>query len=467
MCTAFPIVPSGGRPGTRWGRRRFLRAAAYTAVAAAGCARPIPAAAAQTTIGVTVPLPPAAVAPTLEAQFAADNPGFRVVYARNGAPGVQWWLVQGAPYDAGLIDLGPALQALNFQPSILPSALWSTYIRDGPVVALPTHLEPVAVAYWPDALKGAGAAEPSPDWTVADFTSTCQQIQYAIQSGALQKIGVQSVLPRMVGSGTGSIDDINMWGAFVQGFGGDIVAGQVSGLASTAGVQGVTALVNLARRFGSDPEAPLAGEAFAPSVAMSFMVMLPGALTPAWEAAEAYRYARFPALPVRPVVPAYIGGRGLAYGYDGPSGCLPVVPENILEGAARYFIWLYQTTQQQLLARAGRPPITADDALVRAFWADHGMDVQSDDFIFPDWAPYLKYMKGNPLILESAVLDPQQVPSLLAKHARAIDAALGREQARPTAAEAAAAAKVAAAKASAARAFPTAGPTEGCASVGR
>lgn len=472
-------------PGARLRRRRLLQAAAAVAGAGLmGCGRrsatPIRASAAPPiTLGVAPFLPPPEIQQALQARFSEENPGFRILYTSASAPaaqGIGWWLVTSlttsGPRANDTVDLKPALRSLNFDESVIDAAVWNAFLRGGPMTAMPTRLSPMCVPYWPDVFTEAHVPLPTPDWTWNDFLLTCEELQGAIQAGRLNRSGVVSVLPRMTGTkeffrqhGQYVVTDADLWMAFIMGYGGSVVTNGVATLNSPAAVKGLTQLVQMVSQFASSSEAPPPNNFKLPSgVALGFQTFFrPAAL--ASKSPGAPHYARFPRLPERSVVAADLGGRAL---HDNPDPFSEppkdlVVPANILEAAARYFIWLFKPAQQQMLSRVGVPPIIADASLQKAFWEQYNVDLNASDIVFPAYT-WGKYGPNQLGWLAPAVTDPKELPNLLNRAANAINAAISRERASSSGAAATSAASAASAaaahskaRASAARAFPAKG----------
>jgi ABC-type glycerol-3-phosphate transport system substrate-binding protein len=470
-------------PTARLQRRQLLQAAVAVAGAGlVGCGRRSAApsrasAAAPITLGVAPFLPPPAYQQALQARFSAENPGFRIVYTGAKAPaakGIRWWLVDSftlsGPQATDTVDLLPALKSLNFNESVIDAALWNAFVRGGRMTALPTQLSPMCIQYWPDVFAAAQVPLPLPDWTWGDFLLTCERLQGAIKAGHLNRSGVGSVLPRMTGSeeffrqhGLVQLNNDDLWMAFIMGYGGSVVTDGVATLNSPAAADAVTQFVEMVGQYASSAHAPPPKNNFAvpEGVAMGFQSYPRHGGLPS-KSPGARRFARFPRLPKRSVVPADLGGRALHNNPDALSE-LPSnleVPADILEAAGRYFIWLYQPAQQELLGKAGIPPVIADDSIQKAFWSQYNIDLTASDMVFPldTWGRAISQLDWR--WLATAVSDPKEVPDLLNQAADTINATIAREKASGGSAAPGSASGAAAqrqAQASAARAFPAKG----------
>jgi ABC-type glycerol-3-phosphate transport system substrate-binding protein len=426
---------------------------------------------------VALPVPPPDYQRALEARFSAQNPGFRILYSSGTgaiAEPIRWWLVQAfnptGPRPHDTVDLLPALKSLNFNESVLGSTLWNAFLRGGRMTALPTKLMPLCIQYWPDVFTAAQVSLPAADWTWEDFILTCSELQTAIRAGQLQKSGVGSVLPRMTGDeqffrqyGGDAVTDDELWMASIMGYGGAVVSDGFAALTSPAAVEGVTQLVEMVGEFASSPQAPPPNGLRVPrGVTLGFVTYEPQP-PPAGPGAGTRRLARFPQLPKRGVVPAHIGGRAL-HDNTNPLSLLPAsleVPAEILEAAARYFMWLYKPEQQKLLGKAGEAPVIADAELQGEFWAQYNIDIRASDIVFPGYTWGADTSQLGWGWLAPAVSDPKQVPGVLKQASATINATIARARASSSSGGATSAASVAAARshaqASAARAFPAEG----------
>ena len=437
-------------PPARLQRRQLLQAALTVAAAGlVGCGRRSAApsrasAAAPVTLGLTPPLPPPNYQEALMASFSAHNPGYRIVYSSASDPAakdIQWWLVQSLSVSGSraqdTIDLGPALKSLNFNESVIDATVWNAFLNGGTMTAMPTELIPRCIGYWPEAFAAARIPMPAPSWTWDDFLRTCSELQAAINAGYLEKSGFVAVMPRMSGNlqffkdnFTSAVSDPNLWMAFIAGYGGAFVSNGFAMLNTPSAVSGVTQLVEMVHDFALDPQAPAPNSlALPPGAALGFETFL-GRGAASAQGSNSPRFARFPRLPKKAVIPAQLGGRAL---HDNPNSfsMLPRnldVPAEILDVAARYFIWLYQDPQQRMLAKTGRPPIVANAELQKSFWGSLNMDVTASDFVFPEasWS-YADRLGWD--WLEPAVIDPGEVPDLLTQAANTINAAIAAQRA--------------------------------------
>jgi ABC-type glycerol-3-phosphate transport system substrate-binding protein len=460
--------------GGRCARRDLLRLAARASVAGAslgamGCARLGRAqhpAAPPVVLGIANSfggIPPA-TASALAQGFARANPGFAVAFGPAG--GAEPWRLAGLTATGGApsIDLTPALRAVNFNAGLLlPGAVApGLFARGGALTRLPFEIQPIGVAYRPDALAAAGVPPPAPDWTFADFRQACAAVAGAIRSGRLAHSGVTHVLPLMTdaarGQGGPQMASLSLWGAFLLGFGGGLVQGGRPIVATPASMQGLTALLDLVRTFANVPGAPPPG-LFAPPPSCAFQFSYLRFTHPPRSGGTSAvpAYARFPALPVRAVQPADLGPLGLVPGPPPPTGMPVNPPPAVLEAAARFFLYLYSATPQSLLGDIGRAPVSADPAVQRAFWSQYGMAVDPADIVFPDWnwGPYLRHAEIAP-VLAAGLADPGSLPAGLAAFAAQLT--LGPRSG---------ASGAGASQAAPARGFPTAGAPEIITPTGR
>lgn len=174
---------------------------------------------------------------------------------------LRWWLVS-ADHLAALgnaVNLGPALQQINFNPgTLLPGT--SAYVRESTtaVQVMPNYLQPLVVRYNADAFDAAGLTMPSPTWTLEDFETACAALDGAIQAGRLKALGVDLVLYPMLDQPVGfgswaqaTLGSPLLWEAFVAGYGGAVASGTQVRWDSGGALEGVTHLLELFRRYGA------------------------------------------------------------------------------------------------------------------------------------------------------------------------------------------------------------------------
>lgn len=329
--------------------------------------------------------------------------------ASAGVP--KWGLVGGAaqapPVRAA--SLTPALKQLNFDASKLVAGALPSFSVGGQPYAVPVGVVPTGIACDTTAFGHAGVALPSAGWTLDGFIQTCSALQAAIHAGKVP--GVIAVLPPLVGSSRlhlaggsatwyGALIDPSIWGAFVLGYGGTIVNadGQFD-LTNSSAVQGLKALVALARSFGA-PQQDMPASGTAPGVA-------PGVPFPSAMAFQSYNWygtgpktthwVPFPALPVRSVIPvtphgvqtyALVSGTRLPYESQPPPNPNNV-PLEALEAAAVYGQWLNDLTLSDPSLPGLPPPVVTDPDVQNAYWAAAKMVIDWQRYVIvpADWPP--------------------------------------------------------------------------------
>lgn len=295
-------------------------------------------------------------------------------------------------------SLLPALRRANFDPSqLMPGALQAFSNARGDAYGLPLQVQPTGVLYNTAAFRAAGLAPPAADWTIDDFESACAALQGASRAGRLPK-GVYGALPPLAGRSTihtktgghlfwyGALSDPGLWGAFALGFGGSVVRQGRFDLTGTGTVQGIGRLVDIARRYGAPANALPQTQADWTSVQQgAAMTFLPytSTYTP-----KDQRYARFPTLPARPVIPATPRGVGLvkALAMATWTKSFPpaTVPPEAEDAAVTYALWAYSVARQQTQLPTVPPPPLADAAMQQAYWSSPARRANGGDQV-GDW----------------------------------------------------------------------------------
>ena len=297
---------------------------------------------------------------------------------------------------------------------MLPSAL-SAFTYAGQVFGLPLTVAPAAVMWHPKTFAAAGLQPPAPDWTLRDFLTVCAALQGLVESGRVA--GLRCVLPPFVGTGvvrfTGSTPSAMpvfgafglyaqdfLWAAFVQGFGGTLFRDGAFDLTTPAAVEGIDQLTRIAREFGGPTRLlnhnydaqtamvqPATGYAMRFGIHSLFARAFDTGPADPWSLAK-YRWAAFPRLPVRDVIPANFQGVEAAYHPRPPMAPQGGMTRDDLGALARFLLWLYEAPQQSALRSVGLAPVTADAATQDAFWLQppHGTRM--------DWRRFTDYRQG-------------------------------------------------------------------------
>jgi len=158
----------------------------------------------------------------------------------------------GAP--SLMIDLDAAFQRTGLAAGIYPMVL-AYCAPGGRQRMIPIFRDPLVVYYNADAFSRAGVDPPAADWTSANLLFLCGQLLTQSRGAVVPLANVVNVL------------DIELLAAFVEGYGGQMLAG--SGNASVSGylprfaeppaIQGIDALLRLhAFEPARPPAAPLA-----------------------------------------------------------------------------------------------------------------------------------------------------------------------------------------------------------------
>jgi len=371
--------------------------------------------------------PPDSVRAAVVGEFKRVAPGIPLEFPETVANQYVLDAVSGQlPQEYSLL---PDLKALNFDPAVLLSGLRSAGTGKTTRAGLPTRLLPTMVAYNTAAFAAAGIPKPAADWTYNDFLEVCATLQGAIKAGKLDGAGVSQVLSGTILQPTGY--NAWFWEAFVLGFGGQVFENGVFVLDDGDATWGLTEFASLVRGyalplvFGTPPPGTPLTVPYSPQAAMAFTQLSPWGFDP--PAGKSGRpevarraYARFPRLPVQPVVLADTLMRAV---HRVGKATEPVAP--VIAAAARYLTWRLQPPQQSLFANVGIPPVGGDPALHAAFWPLHGMDIAPGDIFVAGWAwPTLSQMAGVDMLLQKATSDPGALSQGLHQATQTLNAAL-------------------------------------------
>ncbi len=294
-----------------------------------------------------------------------------------------WGISTAPPYlpPPVFTPLTPALKTANLDTAaLLPGAL-DAFSSRGQPYGLPVAAVPTGLLCNTKAFAEAGVPLPSPGWTLADFTGVCDALRAGIGAGRVAS--ADAVLPPLVGSSRwknpggsfgvwyGGLIDPTVWGGFVLGYGGTIVAADGAfDLTNAGAVQGLEQLVALARSYGApQKDAPQSPGTLFPA-AMTFYPYM-GTPPRGGLPSSPLRWVPFPALPVRPVVPASLNGilparlgSNLQVQFN-----VAHAPPQALEAVVLYARWLYG---QPATTPTLRPPVVADPRVQDAYWAAQG-----------------------------------------------------------------------------------------------
>jgi len=438
------------------GRRQLLCAALGAAGAAlvAGCRRisqPAPGcgSTARVTLYATPDfIPEYTVGPKLAAAFQAVDPEVTVIYPRGPGriPSGQKWVIQSVQsgwqasnvQGAVVVPLAPALQSINFNPSVLLPGLVEQFSIQGAPYGLPSTFYPAGVVYNTHAFEQAGVAPPQPDWTIADLQNTCAALAHALGKGKLP--GLVGVLPPAVGTsaypGQGAIlassytgwlqaGDATLWAGFAMGYGAQVLLddGTID-LTGQEALLGLGTLVELARQYGAPNTAlPVTASALRDllrlkTVALEFVSRIDPFVA---SSGGSVRFARYPRLPVKSVVPAFSQGQTV-----GAAARLPSLtfPGDVLDAFVRFQTWTYGNDGQRIWMGADLPPVVADPAVQEAFWSHQmNVDVSPSDFVFMGSRQYDVYSPG----VGQALAQAYHAPTVLAD---ALRSAQGRVRAQ-------------------------------------
>ncbi len=299
-------------------------------------------------------------------------PGWGVALARPFAPPLSY-----APLET-------ALHAANFQPTELLSGSLPAFSGGAGTYGVPLSAAPTAVLYNVQAFAAARLPPPPAEWTVDDFEKTCAALVGAMRGGRVPQC--YAVLPALVGWSSwtvqagktsyrmdwaGQLVDANVWGAFVLGYGGSVVRYGRFDLSDPGAMRGLARLVAIARAYGAGPQ-------YTPHQQADVARLLAGAAMRfgtynGGPAPAGFRYARFPRLPVRPVVPATLLGVEPAQMGPGGEGWRPAysakgIPIQALEATVAYARWVYHALRSDPHTPGTLPPVLSDGAVQRAYF---------------------------------------------------------------------------------------------------
>lgn len=394
--------------------RRDLLAAGAAAVGATACSRLTRRQVAQ---AQAAPLFPILLltddSPDAVAQFARFDPsldpipgsGPQAHAVRQAGQAPAWAIFPAQPggVQNSYVDLDTGLRATNFDAhTLLPGAM-AAFTFNGQQWALPVSAAPIALRYQPAAFAAAGVPAPTPTWTLDDFTHACAAIQAAVSAGTAPK-GIYGPLQPVgqtetqVFGALGLLADGILAQAFAAGHGGWLVRGGQFDFTNSGAVAGLSKLVDIARAYagpaGRLPRAQTDVSAFYAGAAMDFAS--PVANSPD---APQWRYARFPRLPVAPVVPSTLQGAQLVW--ENPHGVFYVggvyhnPPQAALDAITQYALWQYGRVRQNPAA-ALPPPVVGDADVQSAYWsaapraapgADDAADWRNYLFVHAGWPP--------------------------------------------------------------------------------
>lgn len=431
-----------------WSRRRLLRSAlAAGTVSGFGLTACGVRASSQSAIP---PSPTVTVAvdgflaafPHLMQTFASDHPSVAVVpviatqrsYAieerQPGADNRHW------------VSLDAFLRRSDFDPSGLLPGTMGAFISRGAQDAVPITQAPAAMHWRRDVFDAAGLPAPQPSWTLAQWLDACNRIQAVIASGKVEGlVSVWGPLRSMrIGSGAdvmglpNPLGNPSLWVGFALGYGGTIVQGGHFDFSDAKVQAGLAQLVSLARAFGAPAGVLPTRKADVPTFPEKYAIEwvqylpargFPAAPPPLPQYGPEWRYARFPRLPVRPIVPTNLLGLGVVL-TDGSQGT-PPPPQADLDAADELLLWLYQPNQQRELAAAGIIPILADPATQATYWSSVAADVRA----VGDWSHFQPATLGWPGLppenlmgdaLAQAVEDPGTLSGALGSAASQMNA---------------------------------------------
>lgn len=367
------------------------------------------------------------------ASFAAFAPNLDplpqpTLSARVHASSAQWEILGSFPFaspkSGAFTPLDPALRQFNVQEStLIPGAFDAFAGAGGGHYGMPIYGGPWGVRYDSAVFQQLGIAEPSPNWTIADFEDVCAIILAAKAAGHLPQlrsvlpplVGNMTMRPRVSGSSTpglpyfGQWNDADLWGAFVIGFGGSVVSGGRFDLTNAGAIAGLQRMADIAARYAPTPSV-VAGAgpgpcalAFAPTAGFSYSGKPGGSAAPV---AGPPRWARFPVLPVRAVVPFKVEGASVAQATGTPlftgAGAPPGTPPDALLAVVQYALWWWGRERE---TPALIPPVLVADAIQRAYWTASARPPGSA--AVGDWSHFAVVEAGWPLV-------PDQNPSNIA-----------------------------------------------------
>ncbi len=272
--------------------------------------------------------------------------------------------------DPNMVPLGPYLKDANFSLTSLVGSSTDVFLAaNGEPVALPLGLSEIQFCVNHKALRNLGIPLPV-QWSLNDMKAA---LDLALQRGPLTRTA-----PLIAGL---TWVDVRLWGAFVLGLGGSLPGygkpgANVQSILRSINLSGAVAatgeLLDFARRYQWAPPSsdntifvpasfPLRGFVgpFSNTLFAFMSPPNPGPI-PSAVVKEAFLQlpaSSFPLLGKRRVVPSWV------------TQALAVSPYSKQPRSAIDFIlWLYQPTQQRMLADVGIPPVVNDQEL-RAYWS--------------------------------------------------------------------------------------------------
>ena len=322
--------------------------------------------------------------------FAKVDPAVLLIALRPGQL-AEWILQAASPFvPRQAVALNGVLRAMNFdRAALLPGAL-EAFTMQGRTTALPTSVMLAGVRYRPEAFRQAGAPQPSPDWTLTEFQAALARLAWTIRHGTLP--GYLAPLPPLVGFRRFTINSpqtsshtaggltvtsggpvtetwqgnlfngyVDIWAGFALGFGGSLVRDGAFTLTNAATLRGFQAAVELALAFGAGqrdvPASPAAVQRAATAYPVRFSAAYTGTPPP-----PGWSWARFPRMPVYPVVPAAPLGIELT----GAPNLTP--PAAALQAVVRYAQWRYALARRDPGFPGLLPPILLDVRAQAAYW---------------------------------------------------------------------------------------------------
>jgi hypothetical protein len=313
-------------------RRTLLALAAAGGLALTGCRWGPPPPGPVELVVASVPLPEG----PLRAAFDAAHPSIRLAFAPAGprapqpsAVGCELGRLGSVP-PARLLPLGELLSLESFTPTAIDPAVWRLGQVGGQPRAVPCARARLAVAYDAARLGRLGLPRPERGWDLAGFLDLCRRLA-ARGERPLGRQGAEGALAVAL--------------ALLEGFGAPLPTDpRAPERAPEAAIQALVAWAEVRWWTAEEAWAPEPG---APVLGLRFGIL--AAEARAWARAGAVvGLARFPRLPVRPVVPARAWGHGALRG--GPS-----------PGAALTFLaWSGEYDGQRLVRALGLAPVLAD-----------------------------------------------------------------------------------------------------------
>jgi len=414
--------------------KRALLGAVASSWLLAACGRARPTAATSRTSASTIESPFPILIPGLSppdlASLVAFAPGLDPIPLPTGVPsaaemsasGAKWQVIPALPFllpaAGSYAPVDPAIRQLNFQPSTLVAGAFAAFAGgDGAHYGMPAYGGPWGVQYDRQVFQQLNLAPPAPGWTIGDFEDACAAIGAGIANGDLPHL--QAPLPPLVGEytlatggptkdpaapqlpGFGEFNDADLWGAFIQGFGGTAVSNGRFDLTNSGAVAGLQRMVDIAARYAPPPSTPPVVGAYA--MAFSATASFGGAGPSIVPLRGSLDWARFPVLPVSPVIPFKVAGFSVASTAEGrvlfetTGGSPPGTPTGALMAVVEYAMWYYG---QNHAASTSAPPVLA--SAQAGFWGAHARPAGYASV--GDWRHFRVVEAGWPVV-------PNQNPS--------------------------------------------------------